>query len=97
MRTIKLVAEYQCFPLWEASPGEFGNIDPETLPLSPDLRKRLYEWAENYDATLNMEDPKESRFANAKVESEFWEEGRAIAEDLRVELGGGLLVIEILG
>lgn len=57
MRVIKLMADYQCFPLWEASPGAVGNIDPKDLPISLSLQRELMVWAEKFDATLNMQDP----------------------------------------
>jgi len=38
VRIIKLMADYQCFPLWEASPGKVGNVDPNTLPISEGLK-----------------------------------------------------------
>lgn len=41
MKTIKLMADYDCFPLWKSSPGEVGNIDPEDLPISYDLKAYL--------------------------------------------------------
>jgi hypothetical protein len=57
MRTIKVMADYQCFPLWEASPGEVGNIDPDDLPISHILKERLAAWARAFDATLSMDYP----------------------------------------
>ena len=62
MRTIKLMPDYQCHPLWEASPGMVGNIDPATLPIPRDPVARLPEWARLYDATLNADDPVQSGF-----------------------------------
>ena len=87
MRSIKLMADYQCHPLWEASPGQVGNIDPATLPISPDLVARLARWAHLYDATLNWADPLSSGFKSQGDEAEFRRLGREIAERLRNELG----------
>lgn len=87
MRAIKLMADYQCFPLWEASPGEVGNIDPNELPISQDLKARLSNWARQYDETLNMDYPPDSGFESAGAEAEFKQEGLRLAEQLRVELG----------
>jgi len=28
MKMIKLMPDYQCHPLWNVSPGEYGDIDP---------------------------------------------------------------------
>ncbi|MGO4815704.1 hypothetical protein AB4156_40025 [Cupriavidus sp. 2MCAB6] len=87
MRAIKLMADYQCFPLWEASPGEVGNIDPEGLPIWQDLKTKLANWARQYDETLNMDYPPDSGFENAAVEAQFKQEGYLLADRLRMELG----------
>lgn len=87
MRAIKLMADYQCYPLWEASPGHVGNIDPSTLPISSDLISLLMEWARMYDKTLNLDDPARSGFESEKKKSEFKKFGNEIAEKLRMELG----------
>lgn len=87
MRTIKLMADYQCFPLWEASPGEVGNIDPEGLPISQNLKDQLSAWARAFDATLNMDYPPDSGFESEEAEAEFKREGYRLAEQLRGELG----------
>lgn len=87
MRTIKLMADYQCFPLWKASPGEVGNIDPEGLPISEEIKVKLANWARQYDGTLNMDYPPDSGFETAEAEAEFKQEGLRLANQLRIELG----------
>jgi isopentenyldiphosphate isomerase len=52
--TLKLMADYHCFPLWEEG-GD--NIDPATLGLPLALATRLEAWADAFDSTLNMNDP----------------------------------------
>jgi hypothetical protein len=52
MRSIKMMADYHCWPLWEASAGRVGNIDPRTLPISRDLVVQLESWARLYDARI---------------------------------------------
>lgn len=92
MRTIRLMADYQCFPLWEASPGQVGNIDPKSLPISDELRIKLMNWARDYDETLNMDDPVSSGFRSDKEEAEFIEAGLELADRLRSELGSDFVV-----
>jgi hypothetical protein len=87
MKTIKLMPDYQCFPLWEASPGEVGNINPEDLPISPDLKAQLAAWAKIYDATLNIDDPACSGFQSDEAEAEFKRVGNDLGQRLRGELG----------
>ena len=87
MRSIKLMPDYCCFPLWEAVPGGSDNIDPGSLPISSALKRELEVWATAYDETLNMEDPAASGFATELEKHEFQRRGRELADRLRAELG----------
>jgi hypothetical protein len=93
MRTIKLMADYGCWPLWEASSGPVGNIDPDELPISKGLKDRLKRWAADYDATLVVDDPASSGFATSEARSAFSAVGLRLGEDLEAELGSGARVI----
>ncbi len=92
MRAIKLMADYQCYPLLEASPGVVGNIDPEELPISERLRQALTQWAEWYDSTLNLSNPAISGFPSDSDREEFKRKGMELGERLRHELGDGFAV-----
>ncbi|MBC3908001.1 hypothetical protein [Undibacterium umbellatum] len=87
MRMIKLMADYNCFPLWEASPGEIGNIDHDSLPISDELKNLLSLWGDEYTETLNTEDPLNSGFKNADHERNFITAGERLAGRLQKELG----------
>jgi hypothetical protein len=39
---LKLMAEYDYFPLWKTSYGEVENIAPNSLNISEELIKSLY-------------------------------------------------------
>lgn len=93
MRTLKLMTDYQCYPLWEASPGEVGNIDPNSLPLSTSLRDQLMDWADVYDKTLNWEDPATSGFTSVDAVDEFKAQGMRLADQMREELGSEFVVV----
>ena len=86
MRKIKLMADYQCYPLWEATEGEIGNIDPSSLPISESLVNDLLLWSKQYDSTLNNLDPLNSGFRSKKDELSFIEFGEKLRERLREEL-----------
>lgn len=92
MKCIKLMADYQCYPLWNMPPGEYRDMAPEELPISPSLVSRLYAWARMFDATLNMEDPRESGFHSDGAQAEFKREGYRLAEQLKTELGPEFIV-----
>jgi|GEM_PF-1105416 len=87
VRKLKLMADYECWPLWEASPGVVGNVDPDALPISQTLKDRLFRWAADFDATLNRDDPRRSGFPAAQDEAEFLERGAALGAALQAELG----------
>ena len=87
------MCDYDCHPLWEASPGEVGNIDPASLPITTDLRIALVAWSLRFDETLNRDDPRLSGFASEKEEASFKSEGFSLAERLRNELGPDYAVV----
>lgn len=87
MKSIKLMADYQCHPLWNMSPGEYGDMNPDELPISQGLKARLHAWARAFDATLNMDYPPDSGFESDEAEAEFKRDGYHLAEQLRNELG----------
>jgi hypothetical protein len=93
VRTIKLMPDYRCWPLWHASGIEVGDIDPDTLPLSADLKARLQAWAEVYDNSLNWEDPASSTGLMGEELARFQQEGSQLARLLREELGSGYSVV----
>ena len=82
MTTIKVMADYECWPLWN---GE--NLDPDSLPLSMYLRQQLAAWADRYDETLLDEYPPESGFSSESEAEKFVDDGRELAYLLARELG----------
>lgn len=84
--TIKLMADYECFPLWKRGENGTINLDPDNLPLSAETKSRLTDWAEWYDSTLNPDDPASSGFVNKADEKAFEEEGDSLCKALLKEL-----------
>lgn len=87
MKYIRLMADYQCYPIWNMSPGEYGDMAPCELPISKELQRRLLKWASIYDETLDSDYPPNSGFKSDKLESEFRREGERLLISLREELG----------
>jgi len=83
---LKLMTDYDCFPLWETSNGGVENIAPNSLKISEELIKSLYRWAAAYDATLNQDYPPDSGFATEEELENFEKEGRKIFNELRHQL-----------
>lgn len=86
MNSIKVMADYQCFPIWHYGSDNVGDIDPATLPITKELASSFLEWAATYDATLNRQDPIESGFGTEASEAEFVEKGLELAQKLKCEL-----------
>ncbi|MEJ7137375.1 hypothetical protein [Amphibiibacter pelophylacis] len=93
MKIIKLMTDYGCFPLWHASGEEVGDIDPNDLPLSQEVRQLLADWARAFDQTLNHDYPPDSGFKSEADEVEFKQQATRLAEQLREELGPEFEVI----
>ncbi|TGK20282.1 hypothetical protein [Leptospira kmetyi] len=87
--SLKLMTDYHCFPLWfYDNLNSSDNIDPETLPISDALKKRLLNWATLYDQILNLNDPASSNFKSEQDANKFNEEGELLWKLLQEELGG---------
>ena len=78
MRQFKLMADYECWPIWETSEGQYCNVDPAVLGLSERLIDRIEAWADLYDTTYNKENPAQSGFMSTDAQSQFEHEGLAI-------------------
>jgi hypothetical protein len=86
MRKIKLMPDYNCWPLWEAG-DEVGNIDPATLPISEKLQQKLLAWSRAYTETLDQDYPPDSKFTSLDNEEAFEKEGLSLRNLLANELG----------
>lgn len=83
---IKLMADYQCWPIWHYDNERVGNINPQDLPISQELKSELNTWQREYDETLNQEDPVNSGF-KSKIDEENWGKQRfEIWQKLKKEL-----------
>ena len=88
-KRIKLMADYDCWPLWGMEDDAIGNIDPATLPLTPETLDRLSRWAETFDSWLDRADPANSPPVSQADLDAFEREGRDLWSRLGEELGDG--------
>ncbi len=93
MKEIKLMADYDCYPLWKTWRREYDNVAPETLGLSESLIQDLILWADKYDSTLNRQNPVESGFKSCQDEQDFEQEGMRLFNCLKSQLEGEYLVV----
>lgn len=70
-KRVKVLADYDCHPLWALDEDNYGDFPPETLGLSEALTADLKAWADAYSASLNREDPT----------SNYWTEEQYLAHD----------------
>jgi hypothetical protein len=87
-KTLRVLADYDCWALWVFAPPRTENVDPADpeLGLSPALVDELNRWADDYTATLNRDDPKVSGFPSEPAEREFVARGRRLAEEVRAQM-----------
>ena len=92
-RIIKLMPDYQCWPLWEAGGDQVGNIDPHTLPLKSETIETLERWSKIFDSWMNLDDPHSGPEPSKKQVHEFNDEGEKLAKTLQKELGKAFQII----
>lgn len=84
MKQLKLMLDYDCWPLWDQDAGD--NLDPEVLPLSDALKARLQAWSDAYNVLLNRDDPMNS-YHTSEREQALEQEGVSLWRALQTELG----------
>ena len=92
MPVVRVVADYEAFPLWQRDARGTTNVDPVELPISADLTRELLEWADEYDGTLDRGDPLASGFSDPQAEAAFHARGAELAARLAAELPMGFSV-----
>ncbi len=62
-RSIKVMADYDCHPLWALDPGIVGNYAPDLLGLSETLTRDLNEWADAFNSFLDRDNPADTQIS----------------------------------
>lgn len=83
---LKVLADYDCWPIWHDGGEKVGPIDPASLAISGELVDAFNRWQAEFDASLNHADPAASSLADPV---RFEHEGRRLARALQQELGPG--------
>ncbi|HWV82250.1 MAG TPA: hypothetical protein VNZ50_12530 [Hyphomicrobiaceae bacterium] len=84
-RRIKVMADYDCYPLWALDEEKIGNFAPNHLGVSLELENDLWTWASDFDMSLNVDDPAESLWSDEQ-HREHIEQGLALARRVKAEL-----------
>lgn len=93
---VKLMPEYECYPIWVENKGLFDNIKPEKLPISPGLAIDIMEWSKIYEKTYNHKNPIESGFLTDIDKEFFCNRGIILKERLALELGSNYDIVFIM-
>jgi hypothetical protein len=83
-KRIKVMADYQCDPLWALDEERYGCFAPEMLDVSPELAADLNAWALAYATSLNLDDPATGNWTDAQYAAHA-AEGRRLAGRLKRE------------
>ncbi len=96
--TLKLMPDYECYPLWLTDGNRFENIDTSDLPISDALKYLLKKWQDGYESIYNPDDPARSGFKSHAEKKEFVADGALIYKMLLDELKDSfeLLYFDIL-
>jgi hypothetical protein len=86
MKTIKLMPDYGCNPLWWSG-DDYGEVDFNEIPISEKMKLKLNEWASKYDKTFDKNNPQHSGFDTQAQIDDFLTEGENLFSQLKKELG----------
>ena len=81
---IRIMADYFCWPLWRY---EGDNVSPSELGLPDDLSASLLAWAAEFDATLDMDNPRDSGFPDEEVRRRWVAVGEGLTRQVAAALG----------
>ena len=84
-KRIKVMADYSTYPLWAMDEGLMGDFAPQDLGVSDELSVDLWTWANEFDASLNPDDPANSRWSADRYKQHV-AEGIALARRIKGEL-----------
>jgi hypothetical protein len=83
MKYLKLSPEYECSPLWVSLDDEiYENFEIDASPFDQLLKNKIFNWAKNFEDTLNQDYPPNSGFRSVKEEEQFEQRGVAIWRDI---------------
>lgn len=88
MNELRMMLEYQAYPLWVIHDDGLENIEPHSLNISPSLADKIEQWGDRFEETYIPDDPGSSGFKNADEEKKFIAEGINLLAELKSECLG---------
>lgn len=92
--TMKLIVgrEYLADPIFCPDSQYMGHVDVNDLPISHDLKEKIQEWNDEYQATFDTDYPPDSAFKSPQLETAHIEKGSELVKRLQMELGDRYIV-----
>jgi len=91
---VKLMAEYDCSPIWIIKEDSIENPSINELVLSDDVKEKLLIWIELFEGTLNESYPPDSGFKDMDSLNDFEDKAQEIVNDLKSELKVEIIYIK---
>ena len=82
-KILKLMPDYDYFPLWISDNNGLYNVNPDALDIPNELKTSLHSWSDSYDKTLNIEEPLFSGFSSQESEENFDLKGKRLWHELK--------------
>jgi hypothetical protein len=79
------MTNYGAYPLWAMDEGLVGDFAPDQLGVSLELENDLWTWAAEFDLSLKVDDPPNSRWSDERHKQHL-EEGLVLARCIKSEL-----------
>ena len=84
VKRIKLMPDYNCYPIWDMD--EVDNINPQDLPLKTETIHRLNAWADLFECGLDWHDPGGKSLWSEEDTNLYQQEGLSLWHQLHQEL-----------
>ena len=84
-KRFKLMVDYGTFPLWAMDDGLIGDFSPQDLGVSEELTADLWAWSNDFELSLNPDDPTNSRWSDERHKQHV-ADGLALARRIKREL-----------
>ena len=83
-KRIKVMADYGTYMLWALDEGNVGSVAPQDLGVSDELSADLWTWANDFDMSIDLDDPAASRWTDERRRAHV-EQGIALARRIKRE------------
>lgn len=88
MKKLRMMLEYQAYPLWIVHEDGLENIEAHSVDILSALADSIEAWGDHFEATYLADDPGSSDFSSTEEEKAFLDEGIRLFEALKSECSG---------